>query len=132
MFPTLRWQSRIQSIKLEDDKLVYQPTETITVQFAPGLRFEPRDFSIYGGLNSAPPDASAPRPPGWGSDSAVARQISPQEQIFEVKKQDLLARVMPLVDAAAASGTGIAQAFPRPLAFNLFGQGSPAFRALSC
>lgn len=129
LFPTLRWQSRIQSIRLEDDKLVYQPTETVTVQFAPGLRFEPRDFSIYGGLNPAPPDASAPRPPGWGPDSAVARQISPQEQIFEIKKQDLLARVMPLVDAAAASGTGIAQAFPRPLAFNLFGQGVACFQS---
>jgi hypothetical protein len=128
LYPTLRWQSRIQSFRLEDDKLVFQPKETMTVQFAPGLRFEPRDFSIYGGLNPAPPDASTPRPPGWGPDGA-ARQITPEEGIFEVKKQDLLARVMPLVDAAAASGTGIAQAFPRPLAFNLFGQGVACFQS---
>jgi hypothetical protein len=129
LFPTLRWQSRIESIKLEDDKLVFQPSDTITVQFAPGLRFEPRDFAIYGGLNPAPPDASAPRPPGWGPDGAAARQITPEEQVFQVKKQDLLARVMPLVDAATASGSGIAQAFPRPLAFNLFGQGVACFQS---
>ena len=36
---------------------------------------------------------------------------------------------MPLVDAAAASGTSIAQAFPRPLAFNLFGQGVAYFQS---
>ena len=129
LFPTLRWQSRIQSFRLEDDKFVFQPEETITVQFAPGLRFEPRDLAVYGGLNPAPPDASIPRPPGWGPDGAAARQLTPQEQIFEVKKPDLLARVMPLVDAAAASGTGIAQAFPRPLAFNLFGQGVACFQS---
>ena len=129
LFPTLRWQSRIQSFRLEDDKFVFQPEETITVQFAPGLRFEPRDFAIYGGLNPAPPDASPPRPPGWGPDSAAAGQITPEGQPFEIKKPDLLARVMPLVDAAAASGTGIAQAFPRPLAFNLFGQGVACFQS---
>ena len=129
LFPTLRWQSRIQSFRFEDDKFVFQPEETITVQFAPGLQFEPRDFAIYGGLNPAPPDASASRPPGWGPDSAAAGQITPEGQPFEIKKQDLLARVMPLVDAAAASGTGIAQAFPRPLAFNLFGQGVACFQS---
>jgi hypothetical protein len=129
LFPTLRWQSRIRSFRLEDDKFVFQPEETITVQFAPGLRFEPRDLAIYGGLNPAPPDASTPRSPGWGPDGAAARQLTPQGQIFEVKKPDLLARVMPLVDAAAVSCTGIAQTFPRPLAFNLFGQGVACFQS---
>ena len=36
---------------------------------------------------------------------------------------------MPLVDTAAASGTGTAQPFPRPLAFNLFGQGVACFES---
>lgn len=129
LFPTLRWQSRIRSLKLEDDKLVLQPEETITVQFAPGLRFEPRDYAIYGGLNPAPPDTSPSRPPGWGPDSAATREITPTGQPLEVGKPDLLTAVMPLVDAAAASGTGIAQPFPRPLAFNLFGQGVACFES---
>jgi hypothetical protein len=36
---------------------------------------------------------------------------------------------MPLVDSAAASGISIAQAFPRPLAFNLYGQGVAYFQS---
>jgi hypothetical protein len=129
LFPMLRWQSRIQSFSLEDDKFVFQPEETITVQFAPGLQFELRDFAIYGGLNPAPPDASTPRPAGWDPDSAAAGRLTPQGQPLQIKKPDLLARVMPLVDAAAASGIGIAQVFPRPLAFNLFGQGVACFQS---
>ena len=80
LFPTLRWQSRIRSFKLEDDKFVLQPEETITVQFAPGLRFEPRDYAIYGGLNPAPLDTSPSRPPGWGPDSAATKEITPTGQ----------------------------------------------------
>ena len=76
LFPTLRWQSRIQSFSLADDKFLFQPEETITVQFAPGLRFEPRDFAIYSGLNPAPSDASSPRPPGWGPDTSAAGQLT--------------------------------------------------------
>ena len=129
LFPTLRWQSRIQSFKLEDDKFVFQPEETITVQFAPGLRFEARDFAIYSGLNPVPPDAGPSRPPGWGPDNAATGKITPAGQPFEIRRSDLLARVMPLADAAVASGTSIAQAFPRPVAFNLFGQGVACFQS---
>ena len=67
LFPTLRWQSRIQSFRLEDDKLVFQPDETITVQFAPGLRFEARDFAIYGGLNPRPARCQHPSPARLGT-----------------------------------------------------------------
>ena len=55
--------------------------------------------------------------------------MTPEGQALVVKKPDLLPRVMPLVDAAAASGTGIAQAFPRPLAFSLYGQGVACFQS---
>lgn len=129
LFPTLRWQSRIQSFRFEDDKFMLQPEETITVQFAPGLRFEPRDYAIYIGLNPVPPGTSPSRPPGWGQDSAAPRELAPADQTLEISKPDLLTAVMPLVDAAAASGTGIAQPFPRPFAFNLFGQGVACFES---
>ena len=118
--------------RLEDDKLVFQPEETFTVQFAPGLRFEPRDFAIYGGLNPSPAGCHRPSPARLGArDWAVARQISPEEQI-SVKKRDLLARVMPLVDAAAASGTDIAQASPRRSPSICSARVSPTSRAPSC
>jgi hypothetical protein len=63
--PALRWHSRIKACRLEDDTVVFEPEETFTVQLAPGLRFETRDFAIYGGLNPGPDNAGPPRPSGW-------------------------------------------------------------------
>jgi hypothetical protein len=51
LFPTLRWRSGIKSCRFEGDNLRIEPEDTFTVQFAPGLKFESRDFAIYGGLN---------------------------------------------------------------------------------
>jgi len=45
----LRWTSRIKACRLEDDKVIVEPDETFTVQFAPGLGFETRDLAIYCG-----------------------------------------------------------------------------------
>lgn len=128
LFPTLRWSSRIKACRLEEDKVVFEPEETFTVQFAPGLRFETRDFAIYGGLNPSPTDVIV-RPSGWEQGDWAARQITASSLGVEPMKRDLLAAVMPLVNAAAASGAEIGQAFPRPLAFNLFGQGVAYFQS---
>ena len=103
--------------------------ETFTVQFAPGLRFEGGGYAIFGGLNPAPADAATPRPGGFLQAALVATDLAAGSQAVQLIKRDLLADVMPLVDAAAASGTEIAQAFPRMLAFNLFGQGVAYFQS---
>jgi hypothetical protein len=42
LFPALRWRSDIRACRLDGDKLTFDPVETITVQFADGLRFEGR------------------------------------------------------------------------------------------
>ena len=63
-FPTLRWISRIKACRLEEDQVIFEPEETFTVQFAPRLRFETRDFAVYGGLNPSPADVTIPRPSG--------------------------------------------------------------------
>jgi hypothetical protein len=129
LFPMLRWQSGIKASRLEDDKLIVEPEETLTVQFAPGLLFEGRDIAIYGGMNPSPADVNVPRPSGWGQADWAAREVRTSSQGVVLKTVDLLAAVMPLVDAATASGAEVGQAFPRMLAFNLFGQGVAYFQS---
>lgn len=126
LFPALRWSSRINACRLEDDRLIFEPVETFTVQFAPGLKFETRDFAIYGGLNLGPAVGTPARPSGWDQADWASGQVT--AGTLEMMKRDLLAAVMPLVDAAAATGAEIAQTFPQVLAFNLFGQGVAYFQ----
>jgi hypothetical protein len=128
LYPALRWRSGVKACRLEDDKVVFEPEETITVQFAPGLRFETRDLAIYGGLNPSPADVTVPRPSGWEQSDWAARQVATGNQTVLPVKRDLLAAVMPLVDAAAATGTDAAHAYPAVLAFALFGQGVAYFQ----
>lgn len=128
LFPAVRWRSGIRACRLEDDKLIFQPEETFTIQFAPGLRFEARDYAIYGGLNPAPAGAAIPRPAGWGQGDWAARQVTTASQDVSLVERDLLAAVMPLVDAAAATGADTAQTYPAVLAFTLFGQGVAYFQ----
>ena len=108
--------------------MAFEPEETITVQFAPGLRFETRDLAIYGGLNPSPADVTVPRPSGWEQGDWAARQVATGNQTMHPVKRDLLAAVMPLVDAAAATGAEAAHAYPTVLAFALFSQGVAYFQ----
>lgn len=126
LFPTLRWRSGIKSCRLEDDNLLIEPEDTFTVQFAPGLKFESRDFAIYGGLNPSPADVTVSRPSGWEQGDWAAQQAA-TGQIVPVRR-DLLAAVMPLVEGSAATGAEIGQTFPAVLAFQLFGQGVAYFQ----
>lgn len=128
LYPALRWRSSIKACRLEDDKLVFEPEETITVQFAPGLRFETRDLAIYGGLNPSPADVTVPRPSGWEQGDWAARQVATGDQTVSPVKRDQLVAVMPLVDAAAATGAEAAHAPPTVLAFALFSQGVAYFQ----
>jgi hypothetical protein len=129
LYPILRWQSNLKASRLEDDQLIMEAEETFTVQFAPGLRFEGRDIATYVGMNPAPADVSAPRPSGWEQADWVAEEITVSTEAMEPKKRDVLATVMPIVDAATASGAESAQTFPRTLIFNLFGQSVAYFQS---
>jgi hypothetical protein len=128
LFPALRWRSDIRACRLAGDNLTFDPVETITVQFADGLRFEGGGYAIYGGLNPAPGGDHAVRSGSGESAAWIARELSAGDEDLQMVRRDLAADVMPLVDAAAASGAGIAQEFPRGLAFNLFGQGVAFFQ----
>ncbi len=130
LFPALRWRSDIRACRLDGDNLTFDPVETITVQFADGLRFEGGGYVIYGGLNPAPGGDHADRAGGGERAAWIARELSAGDEDLQMVRRDLAADVMPLIDAAAASGAGIAQEFPRALAFNLFGQGVAYFQGV--
>jgi hypothetical protein len=117
----LRWSSRIKTVRLDDDNVAFEPLETWTVRFAPGLGFETRDLAIYGGLNPSPEGSAPSRSSGWDQGNWVTRQVAAGD--LKVVKRDLLEAVRLLVDATAASGAEITQTVPQMLAFNLFGQG---------
>jgi hypothetical protein len=121
LFPMLRWSSRIKTVRLDDDNVAFEPLETWTVRFAPGLGFETRDLAIYGGLNPSPEGSAPSRSSGWDQGNWVTRQVAAGD--LKVVKRDLLEAVRLLVDATAASGAEITQTVPQMLAFNLFGQG---------
>jgi hypothetical protein len=91
LFPTLRWRSGVKSCRLEDDNVLFEPEDTFTVQFAPGLNFETRDFAIYGGLNPSPADVTVHRPSGWEQGDWAARQMATGGQTVLPVKRDLLA-----------------------------------------
>jgi hypothetical protein len=76
LFPALRWRSDVKAVRLEGDDLTFEPVETFTVQFAPGLRFEGGSYEIYGGLNPAPPDAANPDPGGPRPSALVASDLA--------------------------------------------------------
>ena len=129
LFPALKWRSDIKAVTLEGDNLAFEPVETFTVQFAPGLRFEGSGYAIYGGLNPAPAAAAIPDPGALRQVALVTSDLAVGNQGVRLLKRDLLADVMPLVNAATASGIEIPQEFPRSLAFRLFGQGVAYFQS---
>jgi hypothetical protein len=131
LFPALRWRSDIRACRLDGDNLTFDPVETITVQFADGLRFEGGGYAVYGGLNPAPGGDHAGRSGNGESAAWMARELSAGDGGVQVVRRDSRASTgcpaaikacAPWKKATPSSGTGIAQEFPGAIAFNLFGQ----------
>src|SRR5258708_39086918 len=103
LFPALRWRSDIRACRLDGDNLTFDPVETITVQFADGLRVEGGGYAIYGGVNPAPGGGHAVRS-GSGEPAAwVAREIPAGGEDPHMVTARLVAHRMPPVDPAAAA-----------------------------
>jgi hypothetical protein len=92
-------------------------TEKITVRAHPDLNFHLDKFEVHGRLE----------------DGQVPVEMREEDVLIEPvpgpKSGAMLAAVLPLVDAATASGADMGQTFPRLLAFNLFGQGVAFFES---
>jgi len=129
LFPTLKWHSRLKALRLQGDDLIPEPVETFTTQLAPGLKFELRDFAVFGGLNPPPPSIKVSRPSYWQRPEWAIKEAANSRMDVQVERRDLLAAVMPLVNAAVASGAETGYKLPTVLAFQLFGQGVAYFEA---
>lgn len=129
LFPILKWHSRLKALRLQGDDLIPEPEETFRTHLAPGLKFEIRDFAVFGGLNPPPPNVMVQRLSYWERPGWAIKDAANSHMDVQVGKRDLLAAVMPLVNAAVASGAETSYALPAVLAFNLLGQGVAYFEA---
>jgi len=117
LYPVLEWHSQIGSVVREGSTFKMSDTDRITVRTRPGVSFQLTRLELRGRLE----DGQAP--------VEVSEQDVRIEPLPGRKSVDLLASVMPLIDAATASVTNVGQTPPRFLAFNLFGQGVAFFQS---
>ena len=117
LYPLLEWSSSIGSVVREGSTFQIKDTDKITVRTNPEVSFQLDRLEIYGRLE----DGQAPV------------QMSEQDMLIEPtpepKSTTMLAAVMPMVNAAIASGADTGQVFPRTLAFYVFGQGVAFFQS---
>jgi hypothetical protein len=111
LYPRLEWSSSIGSVTREGSTFQIQDDDKITARIHPDVSFQFDRLLVYGRLE----------------DGQVPVQMNDQDTVIgptlEPKSAAMLAAVMPLVNAAAASMATTRQTMPRILAFNLFGQG---------
>ena len=117
LYPRLEWSSSIDSVVREGAAFEIKPKDQITVRTNPAIRFGFDRIEMFGRLaeGEQPKELSedelnVTRPPGGNSS-------------------ELMNSVMPLVDAAAATGADAPYDGARVMAFNLFGQGVAFFQS---
>lgn len=116
-YPRLEWSSSLGSVLREGSSFTFKDQDKITVRTRPGIGFQMDRLEIVGRL----------------VDGKASVQLDDEDvQLIPAsasRPKELLAAVMPIVDAATAAGAEVPQAFPRILAFNLFGQGTAFFQS---
>jgi len=118
MYPRLEWTSSIGSVIREGSTFQIKGQEQLTVRTHPDIKFQFDSIEVVGRLK----------------EGHVPVELDPQDVILEptggVASTRLLNSVMPLVDAAVASGSEEFADHARVHAFNLFGQGVAYFQAV--
>jgi hypothetical protein len=117
LYPLLEWKSAIGSVIREGSTFQVKEAETIKVRANPDVTFQLEGFEIRGRIE----DGQAPIEM---NDQDVQFDHTP-----EPKSVKMLTAVMPMVEAAVASGSQTGQTYPHVLAFNLFGQGVAFFQS---
>ena len=117
MYPILEWNSSPSSVVHEGSSIRTDDSERITVRTHSDVSFKFERLDVFGRLQ----------------DGQVPVEISEMNLLVEPtpepKSGRMLGAVMPLVDAATASGTDTAQTRLHMFAFNLFGQGVAFFQS---
>jgi hypothetical protein len=118
-YPVLEWRSQIGSVVREGSSFTMSGNDLLTVRTHPDVSFQLTRIELRGRLEDgqAPVEVSA---------QDVDVRIEPKR---EPTSADLLTSVMPLIDAAVASGANANHTLPRLFAFNLFGQGVAFFQS---
>jgi len=117
-YPRLEWSSSIGSVLRDGSTFTLKDQDKITVRTRQGIGFHLDRLDIVGRLE----DGQAPIQLNDEDIQIVSTSASRGAQ-------EMLADVMPVVDATAVTGVDVAQVFPRPLAFNLFGQATAFFQS---
>jgi hypothetical protein len=117
MYPRLEWISSIDSIAREGSTFQMKGKEQVTVRTHPAVSFSFDSIEVVGRLEEG-------EVPVEFSDQDIT--IEPMAGADSAK---LLNAVMPLVDAAAASGAQVRHNTARMFAFNLLGQGIAFFQS---
>jgi hypothetical protein len=118
LYPLLEWSSSITSVLREGSSFQFEESDKITVRTNPEVSFRLDRLEIRGRLE----------------DGAAAVELSNEDVRVEIastgpQSKQLLAAVMPLVDAAVASGADVARSFPYLQVLKLFGQGIAFFQS---
>lgn len=117
LYPTLEWSTTVGSVAREGSTFQIGESDKFTVHTHPDVSFQLDRIEVRGRLE----DGQAP--------IEISEEDMLIEPVPEPRSRSMLAAVMPIVDAAAASGADTGVVGPYVLAFNLFGQGVAFFQS---
>jgi hypothetical protein len=118
LYPRLEWSSGIESVAREGSTFQMKPKERMTVRTHPDVGFRLERLEVHGRLENG-------EAPVRLSDEKVAIEYTPPSP-----SQRLLGSVMPLINAAAASGADKGHTPASVFAFNMFGQAVAFFQGI--
>jgi hypothetical protein len=117
LYPRLEWTSSIDSVAREGTSFQFKGKEQVTVRINPAIRFQFDRIEVFGRLG----------------EDRKSRQLSEDELNLTYtprsRTPDLMNAVVPLADAAAATGAAVPYDAARVMAFNLYAQGVAFFQS---
>lgn len=117
LYPRLEWSSGVDAVVREGSTFQLKPKDRMTVRTHPHVGFRLDRLEVHGRVK----------------DGQAAVQLSDEDVVLEhisaAPSQGLLERVMPLVDAATASGADNSHSPASMFAFNMFGQAVALFQS---
>jgi hypothetical protein len=117
LYPLLEWASSIDAVERQGTTFDFKGKERFTVRTNPAVRFQFDRLEIFGRLGEG-------QQPRCLSEDEVNLTTFPRARTSE-----LMNAVVPLADAAAATGAAVAYDPVRVLAFNLYAQGIAFFQS---
>ncbi|AUI57329.1 hypothetical protein [Amycolatopsis sp. BJA-103] len=118
LYPRLEWTSGIESVVREGATFHVKPQERITVRTHPDVGFRMERLEVYGRLENGEVRVRL------SDDDVAISHTAPSPS------RRLLGSVMPVINAAAASGADKGHTRASLFAFNMFGQAVASFKSI--